>query len=81
MSAQISNSVRKHRRAAGLTQEALTERSGVSFTTVASNEQGKSARRASFARLAEALSVDTAEPFSGGAPEAVPDDVANPKHL
>ncbi len=81
MSAQISNSVRKHRRAAGLTQEGLAERSGVSLTTVASIEQGNSARMASFARLAEALGVDTADLFSGGAPEAVPDDSANRKHL
>lgn len=81
MSPQISNNVRKHRRAAGMTQEGLAAAAGVSLTTVANVEQGGSARMATFARLAEALGVDTEALFTTGAPHPAPDDKANAHHL
>ncbi|MFI7096374.1 helix-turn-helix domain-containing protein [Streptomyces lydicus] len=81
MSPQISTNVRKLRRAAGLTQEELSDASGVSVTTISNIEQGGSARMASFARLAQALDVDTEALFTTGAPQPAPDDRANAQYL
>lgn len=59
--------LRRHRRAAGLTQEELAERSGLSVRTIANMERGRTGRprRHSVHRLAEALGLagQTAEEF------------------
>ncbi|GAB7029485.1 hypothetical protein JCM4914_09460 [Streptomyces platensis subsp. malvinus] len=81
MSPQISNNVRTLRRRAGLTQEGLAHAAGLSVTTVANIEQGGSARMETFARLAQALGVDTESLFAAGTPHPVPDDKGNRQHL
>ncbi|MFE3883327.1 helix-turn-helix transcriptional regulator [Streptomyces lydicus] len=81
MSPQISNNVRSLRRAAGLSQEELAEASGLSLTTVAKIDQGGSGRMESFARLAEALGVDTEALFASGTPHPAPDDKGNRRYL
>jgi len=81
MSPQISNNVRTLRRRAGLSQEELAHAAGLSATTVAKIEQGGSVRMESFARLAEALGVDTEALFASGAPHPVPDDKGNRRYL
>ncbi|GGN40152.1 hypothetical protein GCM10012285_17890 [Streptomyces kronopolitis] len=81
MSAQISNNVRTLRRRSGLTQEGLAHAAGLSSTTVANIEQGGSARMETFARLAEALGVDTEALFASGTPHPAPDDKGNRRYL
>lgn len=81
MSPQISNNVRSLRRTAGLSQEELAHAAGLSVTTVAKIDQGGSGRMESFARLAEALGVDTEELFASGTPHPVPDDKGNGRYL
>ncbi|MGW1828888.1 helix-turn-helix transcriptional regulator [Streptomyces tubercidicus] len=81
MSPQISNNVRSLRRRAGLTQEELAQAARLSVTTVAGIEQGSSARMESFARVAQALRVDTESLFAPGTPSPAPDDKGNRQRL
>ena len=80
--ARLGALVREHRRAAGLTQRQLAQRSGLSVAAVRDLEQGRSRRprRGSLDALARALGLDArqpaaleaagdaARPASGGAP-------------
>ena len=80
--AWLGASVQEHRRAAGLTQRQLAQRSGLSVAAIRDLEQGRSSRprRASLDALARALGLDARQsaalaaagdathPASGGAP-------------
>lgn len=67
----LGETLRQHREAAGLTQEALAKRSGVSVDTISQWERGlvRRPRRSTLKLLAEALQLDQAavEPFLAAA--------------
>ncbi|MFI7608861.1 helix-turn-helix transcriptional regulator [Micromonospora sp. NPDC049366] len=70
MEPRIGDHLARIRRQAGMSQEALAERSGVSLSTIQQLEQHKrtSARLATLSALAAALSVDTTALMGNAAP-------------
>src|ERR1700678_165527 len=80
--ARLGALIREHRRAAGLTQWQLADRSGLGVGTVRDLEQGRSRRlrASSLAALADALGLDdeqsAARPPAGDGPRAAGAGVA-----
>ncbi|MFE9456307.1 helix-turn-helix domain-containing protein [Streptomyces californicus] len=83
MTSGLADNVRKYRRAAGLSQEGLAERSDLSLSTVRKIEQGGDARVETLHAVARALEVHTSALFATEAPRSVvgPSDDANRQHL
>ncbi|MDF3291981.1 helix-turn-helix domain-containing protein [Streptomyces silvisoli] len=83
MSTGLADNVRKYRRAAGLSQEALAEAADLSLSTVRKVEQGGHVSMETLAALARALGVSTSALFATEAPKSVlgPQDEANRRYL
>jgi transcriptional regulator with XRE-family HTH domain len=77
----ISGNVRDRRRIAGLSQEELAERAGLSVSTVRKIEQGGSARVETLHTLARVLGVETATLFGSEAPKPADSNEANKLNL
>src|SRR2546429_9992213 len=77
--ASFGEALRRCRRAAGLTQEALAERSGVSAQAISSLERGtrRNPQRATLGLLADALDLAGAGP--AGLPAPAPPPAGRPR--
>ncbi|MEU4683877.1 helix-turn-helix domain-containing protein [Streptomyces xinghaiensis] len=71
------DTVRAHRRTAGLSQETLAEDAGLSVGVIRKIEQGGSARVETLHAIARALGIPTSALFAPGAPRPVVEDGAN----
>ncbi|MGK5731174.1 helix-turn-helix domain-containing protein [Streptomyces sp. URMC 124] len=71
MSKELGENVKKHRRTAGLTQEALALAAGVAPSTVAKLEQGGNVRIETLHLLARALHVKTSQLMASDTPAPV----------
>ncbi|WHM40253.1 helix-turn-helix transcriptional regulator [Streptomyces sp. BPTC-684] len=69
MSNDLGENVRKYRRLAGLTQEALAYAAGLAPSTVAKLEQGGNVRIETLHALARALHVKTSQLMASGTPQ------------
>jgi len=83
MSTGLADNIRKHRRAAGLSQEQLAHEAELSVGVVRKLEQGGDARVETLHSLARALGVSTSALFATEAPKSVlgPQDEANRRYL
>ncbi|MEV7233437.1 helix-turn-helix domain-containing protein [Streptomyces sp. NPDC051020] len=82
MSDELADSLRKCRRAAGLSQEQLAHRAGLSVGPVRKIEQGDDGvRMETLHALARALGVKTSNLMAAGAPKPVPHDNLNTLNL
>ncbi|PJJ02536.1 DNA-binding XRE family transcriptional regulator [Streptomyces sp. 2333.5] len=81
MSTGLADNVRKYRRTAGLSQEALAEAADLSLSTVRKVEQGGDARVETLHALARALGVSTSALFVTEAAKPVLGDEANRRYL
>ncbi|WPW31493.1 helix-turn-helix domain-containing protein [Streptomyces atratus] len=82
MSDELADSLRKYRRAAGLSQEQLAHRAGLSVGPVRKIEQGDDGvRMETLHALARALGVKTSNLMVAGAPKPVPHDNPNTLNL
>ncbi|QFQ99917.1 helix-turn-helix transcriptional regulator [Streptomyces phaeolivaceus] len=83
MSTGLADNVRKLRRTAGLSQEALADEAALSLSTVRKAEQGGHVSMESLAALARALGVSTSALFATEAPQSVlsPQDEANRRNM
>ncbi|MGW2086642.1 helix-turn-helix domain-containing protein [Streptomyces sp. NPDC001880] len=73
MSDELADNLRKYRRAAGLSQEQLAHRAGLSVGPVRKIEQGDDGvRMETLHALARALGVKTSNLMAAGAPKPVP---------
>jgi len=77
----ISDNVRDLRRTAGLSQEELADRAGLSVSTVRKLEQGGSARVETLHVLARALGVETSALFGSEAPKPADAEEVNKLNL
>lgn len=76
-SSPLGETVRAHRRTAGLTQEQLAEDAGLSLGAVRKIEQGGQARVDTLHKIARALGIETSALFTPGAPLPVQEDSTN----
>ncbi|MER5768547.1 helix-turn-helix transcriptional regulator [Streptomyces sp. NPDC001985] len=77
MSLELGKNVRKYRRMAGLTQEALAFAAGLAPSTVAKLEQGGSVRIETLHMLARALHIRTSQLMASDTPKPVHDEDPN----
>lgn len=73
----LGETIRAHRRRAGLSQEQLAEESGLSVSVVRKLEQGGQARVDTLHRIAQSLGVHTSALFAAGEPLPVQEDGRN----
>ncbi|MEV7360375.1 helix-turn-helix transcriptional regulator [Kitasatospora sp. NPDC091276] len=81
MSNELSENVRKYRRAAGWSQQQLADESGLSIGTVRKIEQGGEVRTDTLHTLARALGVATSALFAADSPAPVVGDEATRRNL
>ncbi|MFF7360914.1 helix-turn-helix domain-containing protein [Streptomyces sp. NPDC008125] len=82
MSDELADNLRKYRRAAGLSQEQLAHRSGISVGPVRRIEQGgDGVRMETLHALARTLKVKTSDLMAAGPPRPVPHDDPNNQNL
>ncbi|GLF99749.1 helix-turn-helix domain-containing protein [Streptomyces yaizuensis] len=81
VSTELARNVKKQRRAAGMTQEALAEAADLSVSTVQKVEQGGTARTQTLHAIARGLGVPTSRLFVADSPAPVVDDDATRRSL
>ncbi|MFF5668771.1 helix-turn-helix domain-containing protein [Streptomyces hygroscopicus] len=76
-STALGDTVRAHRRTAGLSQEQLAEDAGLSLSVIRKIEQGGGARVETLHSIARALGISTSMLFAPGSPGPVVEDETN----
>lgn len=80
-SSGLADNLRALRRTAGLTQEQLAERAGLSARVISKIEQGGTARVETLHQIAEVLGLSTSELFAADSPTPVVGDESNRQML
>ncbi|MER5493965.1 helix-turn-helix transcriptional regulator [Streptomyces sp. NPDC002490] len=78
---ELAKNVKRYRRKAGMSQEALAESSDLSVSTVRKIEQGGAARTETLHAVARGLNVPTSVLFVADSPAPVADDAASRQNL
>ncbi|MGP3928037.1 helix-turn-helix domain-containing protein [Streptomyces sp. 8N616] len=81
MSEELADNLRKFRRGAGLSQEQLAHRAGLSVGPIRTIEQGGNVRMETLHAIARALGVKTSALLAAGSPEPVKHDDPNTLNL